>query len=80
MTIFVFDRVENIVGKGENAGYQHLKLGLCGKELIKVLQVKFGLEKKKEISGNGINEAVSRQTPFYKNDVNFICNLWRISK
>ena len=20
---FVFDRVENIVGKGENAGYQH---------------------------------------------------------
>ena len=23
MTISVFDRVENIVGKGENAGYQH---------------------------------------------------------
>ena len=23
MIIFVFDRVENIVGKGENAGYQH---------------------------------------------------------
>ena len=23
MTIFLFDRVENIVGKGENAGYQH---------------------------------------------------------
>ena len=23
MMIFVFDRVENIVGKGENAGYQH---------------------------------------------------------
>ena len=46
---FVFGRVENIVGKGENAGYQHfllflecfpkpsslgsLKVGLCGKEL-----------------------------------------------
>ena len=25
-TIFVFDRVENIVGKGENAGYQHFLL------------------------------------------------------
>ena len=48
--IFVFDRVENNVGKGENAGYQHFllfpqyfkklftqgrwKSGLCGKELI----------------------------------------------
>ena len=46
---FVLGRVENIVGKGENAGYQHfllfqqyfqnatypgsLKLGLCCKEL-----------------------------------------------
>ena len=26
MKISVFDRVENIVGKGENAGYQHLLL------------------------------------------------------
>ena len=26
--IFVFDRVENIVGKGENAGYQHFLLFL----------------------------------------------------
>ena len=25
-TIFVFDRVENIVGKVENAGYQHFLL------------------------------------------------------
>ena len=24
--IFIFDRVENIVGKGENAGYQHFVL------------------------------------------------------
>ena len=47
---FVLGRVENIVGKGENAGYQHflffpqcfqrlfsrgrLKSGLCGKGLI----------------------------------------------
>ena len=45
--IFFFDRVENIVGKGENAGYQYFLLfpqcfqnmfysgllGLCGKEL-----------------------------------------------
>ena len=46
--ISVYDSVENIVGKGENAGYQHFllsphcfqrlfsqggsKLGLCGKE------------------------------------------------
>ena len=46
---FEFERVENIVGKGENAGFQHfllfpqcfqkasslglLKTGLCGKEL-----------------------------------------------
>ena len=49
MMIPVFDRLENIVGKGENAGYQHfllflhcfqkvsffgsLKSGFCGKEL-----------------------------------------------
>ena len=26
MMIFVFERVENIVGKGENAGYQHFLL------------------------------------------------------
>ena len=26
MMIFVFDRVENIVGRGENAGYQHFLL------------------------------------------------------
>ena len=28
MIISVFDRVENIVGKGENAGYQHFLLFL----------------------------------------------------
>ena len=26
MKIFVFDRVENIVGKGENVGHQHFLL------------------------------------------------------
>ena len=26
MMIFVFERVDNIVGKGENAGYQHFRL------------------------------------------------------
>ena len=26
MMIFVFDGIENIVGKGENAGYQHFLL------------------------------------------------------
>ena len=26
MMIYVFDRAENIVGKGENAGYQHFLL------------------------------------------------------
>ena len=25
-TVYVYDRVENIVGKGENAGYQHFLL------------------------------------------------------
>ena len=50
MMIYVFSRVENIVGRGENAGYLHFlllhkvfksslsqgcyKLLLCGKELI----------------------------------------------
>ena len=49
MMISVFDREDNIVGKGENASYHHflfvpqsfqkaslfgsLKVGLCGKEL-----------------------------------------------
>ena len=28
MTIFLYDRVENTVGKGENAGYQHFLLFL----------------------------------------------------
>ena len=48
--ISVFDRVENTVGKGENAGYQHFLffpqcfqsasfsgLGFCGKRLTKLL-------------------------------------------
>ena len=26
MVVFVFDREENVVGKGENAGYQHFLL------------------------------------------------------
>ena len=26
MTVFIFDEIENIVGKGENAGYQHFLL------------------------------------------------------
>ena len=52
MIISVCDRVENIVGKGENAGYQHFllfrnvlkrllfqtrqKVSLCGSELNKL--------------------------------------------
>ena len=54
MTISVINRVENAVGKGENAGNQHflffpqcfpkssfsgsLKVGLCGKELRSILE------------------------------------------
>ena len=35
MPIFVFDRIENIVGKGENAGYQHFLLfPQCFQELF----------------------------------------------
>ena len=26
MMLFVFERIENILGKGENAGYQHFSL------------------------------------------------------
>ena len=53
MEISFCDRVENTIGKGENAGYQHfllflhcfskpsslgpLKVGLCGKELTKLV-------------------------------------------
>ena len=35
MTTFFFDRVENTVGKGENAGYQHFLLFFffCGEGL-----------------------------------------------
>ena len=29
MIISVFDRLENILGKGENAGYQHFSLFQC---------------------------------------------------
>ena len=43
MMISLFDRVENTVGKGENAGYQHFLLfpqsfpkRLCGEELTSV--------------------------------------------
>ena len=59
MIIFVFNTIENIVGKGENAGYQHfllfqqcfqkafysgsLKSGLYGKELT---STRLGLMKK----------------------------------
>ena len=58
---FVLGSVENIVGKGENTGYQHLllflqcfqkaslpgslKSGLCGKELTKVAQVGYHIKK-----------------------------------
>ena len=34
MMIHVFDRVENIVGKGENASYQHFLLFLFFKALF----------------------------------------------
>ena len=35
LMIFVFDRIENIVGKGENAGYQHFLLfPQCIKRLL----------------------------------------------
>ena len=51
MIIFLYGRVENIVGKGENAGYQHFilfsqcflvikKSGLCWKRLKALLTCK----------------------------------------
>ena len=59
ITISLFDRVENTVGKGENAGYQHfllfpqyfpkpsslgcLKSGLCGKDLIYSYEININL-------------------------------------
>ena len=67
--IFVFDKVENIVEKGQNAGYQrflfslnvlkrlftwgHLKLGLCGKE---------------------INRCIKPHLPEYGSSLNFLPN------
>ena len=54
---FIWERVENTVGKGENAGYQHFllllqcfqklsfpevfKVGLCGKELSLIVICKY---------------------------------------
>ena len=44
MMIFVFNRVENIVGKGENAGYQHFLLFLqCFQKASFVGLLKSGL-------------------------------------
>ena len=56
MVIFLFDRVENIVGKGENARYQHvllfpkcfqkssvsgsLKVGFVWERVIELFQVR----------------------------------------
>ena len=48
MKIFVFDKVENIVGQGENAGYlfpqgfflRDVKSGLCSKVLNRVKNIK----------------------------------------
>ena len=36
MMIYVLDRVENIVGEGENAGYQHSITETCTRIHIKV--------------------------------------------
>ena len=44
LMIFVFDRVENIVGKGENAGYQHFLLFLqCFQKALSSGSLKVGI-------------------------------------
>ena len=43
MMIYVFDRIENIVGKGENAGYQHFLLFLCFQKAYFSGSVKVGI-------------------------------------
>ena len=51
MIISVFDRAENIVGKGENAGYQHfLLVPQCFKRLLSHKSHNVSL------SGNGLND------------------------
>ena len=43
MTIFLFDRAENTVGKGENAGYQHFLLfPVCFPKLFSLGSLKVG--------------------------------------
>ena len=42
--IYVFDRVENIVEKGENAGYQHfLRFPLCFQKASFLRSLKLGI-------------------------------------
>ena len=44
LMIFVFDRVENIAGKGENAGYQHFLLFLqCFQKALSSGSLKVGI-------------------------------------
>ena len=44
MTIFLFDREENTVGKGENAGYQHfLHFPHCFPKLSSLGSLKVGI-------------------------------------
>ena len=44
MMISVFDRVENILGKGENAGYQHFLLfPQCFQKLSSPVLLKVGI-------------------------------------
>ena len=53
MMIFVFDRVENIVVKGENAGYQHFLLfPLCFQRAFYSGSLKFGIDSK-ELNASG---------------------------
>ena len=52
MIISVFERVENIVGKGENAGYQHFLLFLQCFEKASFLDMSKGVtEWVKDLSG-----------------------------
>ena len=81
---FVLGRVENIVGKGENAGYQHfLLVPQCFQKASLLGVVKSGKESRlKSIVGKGehLVTSISLCTPCFQKHFHFgvITRLWKI--
>ena len=74
MTISLFDRIENTVGKGENAGYQHFLLFLqCFPKPSPLGSLKVGIVRQRVIdipikvrANNCIGNNMSRHNVFIK--------------